>query len=436
MASTENSKNKKSVSGFEGFFDKGWNLFKSMKFAIILLLIILVASVFNLFANEFIIPTGGDYEHAKITFERFYSPLKANLLIFFQMYNPYYSWWFTSLLAVLLLSLIVCLIDRTPGLLKKSFKPRYPSSVQAILEHPLHSEFKGKDILNISKEIIKRKGYSIHTIKNEGKTFMDASKNMWSHFGSWMLHVGFVLLIVGGAMIARGSYNVNVSGLPGEFLAHNDDMWGFNVRVDDFKIEYHPIQNRQYVEIDGNIIGQVVKKYEDKTFDIETFSPNRGFLQKVDAERISNRIDRRFQGSRLDQVNISDYLATLTIFENGQEIRTETIEVNKPLRHNGYRFYQSSFDDNRTDELGRWTTVINVRRDSGAPFVWAGILVVSLGLVLGMYFPPKRLNAIYYMEDENEVLLLSGKTSRNKSLFESHFEEIVTEIGKSTDAKG
>jgi cytochrome c biogenesis protein ResB len=427
-AETQEKKRGNEKGGMDAFLEKGWVLFKSMRFAIIILLILAVASIFNLFANEFIIPTSTNADQARMAYAQQYGPLKANLLTFFQMYNPYYSWWYTGLLAVLLLSLIICLIDRTPNLLRKSFSPKYSTDTEALNMLKCCYTGNGDGLEAKTTGLFKKYGYGIRTKKEENKTYIDASKNQWAHFGNWLIHVGFVLLIIGGAMIARGSYNVNTSGLPGEFLVDSEDYWGFNVRVDDFEIHYHPLAVRQYVEIDGNIIGRLVSENEDGTFDAETFTPQRGFLTDISPDRIKNRIDRRFNGSRIDQVNISDYVATLTIFEKGREIRTEVIEVNKPMRHRGYRFYQSSFSDTETDAQGRWTTVINVRKDSGAPFVWAGIMVVSLGLIIGMYFQPKRINAVITKEESGESIVLGGTSLRNKSLFQEHFEQVVNEL--------
>jgi cytochrome c biogenesis protein len=40
---------------------------------------------------------------------------------------------------------------------------------------------------------------------------------------------------------------------------------------------------------------------------------------------------------------IRDYLSTLTVLENGQAVKQKVVEVNFPLRHKGFTFYQSSY---------------------------------------------------------------------------------------------
>ena len=52
------------------------------------------------------------------------------------------------------------------------------------------------------------------------------------------------------------------------------------------------------------------------------------------------------------------------------------ISMNNPLRHRGFSFYQSSYVPGPTE-----TTVLSVRNDPGTPFVYAGFVIVVLGVV-------------------------------------------------------
>lgn len=407
-----------------------WNLLKSMKFAIVLLLVITAATIFNLFANEFIIPVRGGAVVAKSAYIEAYGTFRGNLLAFLQMYSPYRSWWYTILLALLLFSLLVCVIDRASTVWRLAFKPRLPESDDAISVFKNHTQLNGKSTLAGLERTLRKRQFLVRKRSDENVVLVEAVKHSIAHTGSWFVHIGFVLLVIGGAMIARGGSSISVQGLPGDLLGASGyaSVWGFDVRVDRFTIEYHPLNERQYVSVDSIKIGRTLKKNEDNTYDIELFSPTRGKLENVAAERISNQIKQKMQGGRLDQANIADYLATLTIIENGQELRTETIEVNKPLRHRGYRFYQSSFNDNRTDAEGNWTTIINVRKDSGAPFVWAGIWIVSIGLFLGMYMVPRRIVARIIEENGVTHITIGGKSNRNQTLFEEEFEQIIKQL--------
>jgi cytochrome c biogenesis protein ResB len=215
--------------------------------------------------------------------------------------------------------------------------------------------------------------------------------------------------------------------MPGEFLSSDESRWGFNVRVDDFQINYHPIDLRQIVEVDGHIIGRIIERTAEHRFDIETLKPTMGLLRDVQSQRISNRIDRRMGSGRLDKANIADYVATLSIFENGDSLYTRRVEVNAPLRHRGYRFYQSSYDDQRTDSDGRWTTILQVRKDTGSPLVWIGLGAVSLGLVLGLYLTPRHVYARVDSAGQETELRVAGDARRSTSSFADEFARLVEE---------
>lgn len=88
---------------------------------------------------------------------------------------------------------------------------------------------------------------------------------------------------------------------------------------------------------------------------------------------------------------IKDFKSWLEVIEDGKVVKEKTIEVNHPLTHEGYAFYQASYDKERE----RWSG-IEVVKDPGVPLVYMGFLFLVLGLV-----------GIFYVQP---VLKSSGKT--------------------------
>lgn len=60
-------------------------------------------------------------------------------------------------------------------------------------------------------------------------------------------------------------------------------------------------------------------------------------------------------------------------------ILLRTISMNKPLKHRGYSFFQSSFIPGAVE-----TTILSVRKDPGTPVVYTGCLLLVLGII-GMF---------------------------------------------------
>lgn len=420
----------------KSWLDRAWSTLASMRFAIWLLVVLAAASLVNLFANEFIMQANGGPEAAAQLWRRIYGEPRASILLLLQMYAPYRSWWYTAMLGLLLLSLLTCVIDRTPKVWRDTFGARFLRDPRSYLEAGIRAELTGAaDLAERITRVLRRSGYRVRCEEGEEITLLDGEKYAFSRGGSWLVHVGFIFLILGGAMIARGSYNIRAGGLPGDMLAPSEAQWGFNVRIDDFRIEYYPLGEGQLVLVDNQFIGRIVKSRPNGTFDLEMFQPTRRMLRAVAADRIRNHFESTMGNGRLDQPNISDYIATLTIVENGRDIRTERVEVNHPLRYKGYRFYQSSFDDRHVDEQGRWTTILNVRKDQGSPFVWFGLALVTFGLVLGMYIVPKQVAVRIEAGSDDRRALLVGRPARNPSLYQDEFNRLVEAMRADANAR-
>ena len=79
--------------------------------------------------------------------------------------------------------------------------------------------------------------------------------------------------------------------------------------------------------------------------------------------------------------DVRDYFSDLTVHDGEQILAQEIIEVNKPLHFGGYHFYQSSYDD----EQGQYT-VLSVASDTGLSAVYAGYLLICLGVFWQFWF--------------------------------------------------
>jgi cytochrome c biogenesis protein len=410
--------------------DKIWTELRSMRFALWLVVLLAIASLGNLFGNEFIVPVDGGSAEAREVSRQAYGEPRASILMGLQMYSPYRSWWYTSLLSLLLLSLLACTIDRTPGVFRAVFRPRFLTDLRSYEAMDFKgSKIGGSQLLPQLVAALKRAGYRVWHSPENSITYVYGSRFAIARLGPWLVHLGFIFLLVGGAMIARGSYSTYVDGRPGDLLASDESLWGFNVRVDDFRVDYHPLDLRQIVEVDNHIIGRILSRAGTERFNVEALQPSLGLLRDVKSDRISNKIERRMGGGRLDKANIADYVATLTVVERGESLFTRTVEVNAPLRHKGYRFYQSSYDDRRTDSDGRWTTILQVRKDTGSPLVWAGLVAVSLGLVLGLYFSPRHVYARVQIASGKTEVHIAGRAARNAGSFADEFAHLISKIG-------
>jgi hypothetical protein len=72
---------------------------------------------------------------------------------------------------------------------------------------------------------------------------------------------------------------------------------------------------------------------------------------------------------------IREYISDLQIIKDGKVLAEKSIEVNHPLHFGGYHFYQHNYD--RENEQ---YTVLMVVSDSGLPVVYAGYVMLCIGV--------------------------------------------------------
>jgi len=82
------------------------------------------------------------------------------------------------------------------------------------------------------------------------------------------------------------------------------------------------------------------------------------------------------------------YASDVTIYTQSEKIINGIIEVNKPLKIEGWKIYQSSYDESK----GKWSAVsiFELVRDPWLPLVYAGIWMMIIGTVCMFIFTPKR----------------------------------------------
>jgi cytochrome c biogenesis protein ResB len=80
---------------------------------------------------------------------------------------------------------------------------------------------------------------------------------------------------------------------------------------------------------------------------------------------------------------VKDYYSDVQVLEDGKVVKEKTIQVNDPLYYGGYHFYQQSYDTK-----GEKYTILSVSSDSGLYLVYAGYLLLMIGIIWLMWIMP------------------------------------------------
>jgi cytochrome c biogenesis protein len=202
-------------------------------------------------------------------------------------WDVYRSPVFALTLAVLAVAIIVCTINRVPGIWATISHPKITTSAGFLRSAETSARFQTTttvdDLATNMTGILEKQRYRVMTEKVGDATHIYADKNRLSKLGTFPFHLGLILILVGGIV---GS------------------VYGF--RDQEFII---PEGSRRNV---GHSTGLSVEL-------------------------------NRFRDTWTEVGVPSQYTSEITIYEDGKEVKSGEVTVNHPMSYGNATFYQSSF---------------------------------------------------------------------------------------------
>lgn len=240
--------------------DKIWNFFASVKIAVYMIVIALLASILGtVFPQEMYIPVP---KPASIYYEEAYG-LLGKMYYLLGFHNLYTSWWYVSLLLAIGISLVVCSIDRVIPLYKALNKQKVKHSTNFLTRQRLATTMPvshqwGSQIGKVEEQLKKRH----YHIRRDGDSLL-AEKSRFSRWGPYINHIGLIIFLIG----------VLLRLVPGWYL--DQYVWvrdgetkkvpetEYYVKSEGFSVEYY--DKDEFVEDIGLDENQkVIKTYKTK----------------------------------------------------------------------------------------------------------------------------------------------------------------------------
>lgn len=260
--------------------------FGSMPVAILLLVVLSIASVIGTVLQQN--QDQADYLHQ-------FGPTWYWTFRALGLFDMYHTWWFLTILGLLMLSLGACLIRNTPRFLQemKNRKGTMNENARKHIEQKfdLTLDDREKAITTIKESL---PGWHWMETKVGDTLWLRGDKGRFHKWGYISVHTAMLVILIGGWLSVqfgfRGNMAVPEGGKESEisFLKGTSTEYlkmPFEIRCDDFEINF-----------------------------FSTGAP-------------------------------SEFRSTLTIIEDGKEVMTSDIIVNEPLLYKGVRIYQASFGD-------------------------------------------------------------------------------------------
>ena len=276
------------LSKQQSFTDQLWDFFCSLKLAIFTLILLALTSIIGTVIQQNKSPQEymEMYGMSESTFK---------LLDAMQFFDMYHSYWFLSLLGIFAVNLICCSIKRLPRIIKVVREPVLKADDGLFRTFSNREEIVAQGTVESVRDkvvaVLGEKFASPVVNDEDGKSYLFAQKGAYSRFGVYVTHTSILIIFVGAMIGNVWGYKAFVNIVEGKAVnsvwprsGKNPIPLGFEVRNDDFKVEFYEGSGRP-----------------------------------------------------------KEYSSALVVLENGREVMKKTIEVNHPLTYKGLTFYQSSY---------------------------------------------------------------------------------------------
>ena len=277
---------------------KVWKFISSMRFAIILLVVLAVAC-----SAGSLVTQGQSYSW----YAQRYSERTAALILTLQLDDAFHSWWFILINAFLCVNLLLCNVLHLPQLIRRT---RAAADPDAALKGSGDVRAEGVADPNAVFAAL-RMGKPHACSTPDGRSALFASKNRAGLWGAWVCHLGILLLIVGFSLGQMTQQQYTVYGVAGQTRPIGDT--GKVVTIDDFRVDLRE--------------DDTVEQY---TADITVYDLNSGEAEGRSAE-ISVNHPATVYGLKFYQ-NSTGWAARVRIAENGEPLQDEVICAGEYLR--------------------------------------------------------------------------------------------------------
>ena len=269
-----------------------WRLFTSVNFAVAQIIVLSLLAVVGMTVRQlpgFAFRSPGDYAAAMADLHARYDPVlgagSVDLLERLQFFRVFSSTWFSVGLVILIVSIVVCTLDRTPRLWRQVsdvrvvqpdpyFDPRLPD--RAALSGVSADAVAGA---------LRRHRFRVREAEADGVRFVYGDRNQYTKLATLFTHLGLILFLVAAAITSRFGVEQGLVVAEGETLTVG------------------PIGTPGLLVV------------RNLAFEAPGFLDGRA----------------------------TDFTTDLAVYRDGEEIARKTIRVNDPLAVAGFTFHQNGF---------------------------------------------------------------------------------------------
>jgi cytochrome c biogenesis protein len=446
-----------------GFFTILYDLFRSLKLTIFLLILLAILSIIGTLIAQ---------NATRLEYIQRYGLGLYEVLNFFNLFDMYHSLWFKAILVFLMINLVTCSLHRFPGVWRQiSHEPSTDGLEDSMLKAlpyvekvraPSQTEAKTEEDI---RSYLKKWFGNPRRMETESTITLYSEKGRFSRLGVYITHSSLLIILIGGLIGSQFGFKGFVNILEGETVdqiyerGENGEIprpLSFSVRCDDFNITYYDLKRpekhvKEYtsqltiLENGKEVLKETIRvnhplHYKGLAF----YQANYGTIDDVSLGiQWKNQKEKTFfkalQGTILPVPNSNAFIRVLQyapqVHNFGEGVQVALFKPNQEPQPFWLLKNFPKLDEKRGDEFiltfegmtSKEYTGLQVTRDPGVWIVWIGCGLMIFGLVVSFFFSHQRVWGRIPKGPVGEIVL-AGSTNKNRVGFEKTFGEMVEGI--------
>ena len=403
-----------------------------------------------------------------------YGPGLYNFFKFLALDDMYRSWWFLSLLALLLINITLCsarrfprtwnLMTKTPDTLDEALfaRTKYRGSVRRSVSP--------EGALEAAREVLSKHYGKPRETRGEGAVTLSVEKGRFGRMGAYVVHLSILILAIGALYGGLVGFKGYVNIIEGQTIDRvplrnrNTAMkLDFAVRCDDFQVQYYPgsQQPKDYfsdltvlrggkevlkkrIEVNHPLIVDGIYFYQssygvdrNSTVTLEVLDPS----GRISGPGVTARVGQEFRVMGDPSLYVvEELIPSATAGRPG-------VKIAQVLGNSHRDFFLLSAAPDRDKIRGgsvyfrikdtniREYTGLQVAWDPGVPVVWLACAIMILGLYMAFFVAHQRVWIRVGLESDETAVLMAGTSNRNPASFEKEFETGLSQLKECVKGK-
>ena len=427
-------------------------LFASVKLALFVLFMLASTSILGT-----VIPQNEPLEK----YVQNYGENWANLFQVLDLDDMYGSWWFTTLLVLLSVNLIVCTLKRLPHVWHTVVQDNLQTPPERLMKMGQRKTFESsasvQEAMAAARQVMKTDSSRMQEQTDDDSALLFFQKGAWTRLGVYAVHLSILIIFVGAIIGSTYGYKgfVTIPANTGatqiyEFGTNKAIPLDFTLVCKKFMIEFY--RNGMPKEYKSDLV-VIDKGREVYSKSIEVNDPL-SYKGLTFYQASYQTLDQLFVDLKNNQSGATSGLELKPRQKNqweDEEVSVGLLNVKGPDTRGNYRFKiwfsdgqdsPSTFwlDLNSTATIERakttydltlsqhYATGLQVTKDPGVWYVYAGCTLMLLGIMVTFFLSHRRV-WIYIKKNNNGTqLYLCGHSNKNKIEFEKKFNALADKL--------